>query len=139
MKTGHKDYTGTPLHKKLGIKPGAKVLLVAPPPSLGESLGSLPEGVEIVEAEEGPFDVVVMFAKTFPDLEAFGLLAEDLTPAGGLWVAWPKKASKIPSEIDFASIQRVGLDNGLVDNKSCSIDEQWQGLRFVIRLKDRKG
>jgi hypothetical protein len=60
-----------------------------------------------------------------------------LTPAGGLWVSWPKKASAIRSDLTFEAVQRIGLDAGLVDNKSCSIDGDWQALRFVFRLNDR--
>jgi hypothetical protein len=60
-----------------------------------------------------------------------------LAPSDGLWVAWPKKAAKLDTDLDFDAVQRIGLDNGLVDNKSASIDELWQALRFVYRLRDR--
>jgi hypothetical protein len=68
---------------------------------------------------------------------AFAPLARRLAPAGGLWVAWPKKSSDVPTDLSFETVQEIGLAAGLVDNKSCSIDETWQALRFVYRLEDR--
>jgi hypothetical protein len=101
-----KDYSATPLSKKLGAKPGA--------------------------------GVVVFFTTSRADLaKRFAKLKRTLEPADGLWVAWPKKASKIETDLDFDSVQRVGLDAGLVDNKSAAIDDDWQALRFVYRLRDR--
>jgi hypothetical protein len=67
----------------------------------------------------------------------FPVLARRLEPDGGLWVAWPKKSAKVETDLSFEAVQKVGLDAGLVDNKSCSIDETWQALRFVYRLADR--
>ena len=82
--------------------------------------------------------VTVFFPTSRADLEArFATLKETLAPADGLWIAWPKKASKIDTDLDFAAVQQTGLDAGLVDNKSCAIDEDWQAVRFVYRLADR--
>jgi hypothetical protein len=82
--------------------------------------------------------VTVFFTTSRAELEArFGALKETLAPADGLWIAWPKKASRIETDLDFDAVQRVGLDGGLVDNKSCAIDEEWQAVRFVYRLADR--
>jgi hypothetical protein len=82
--------------------------------------------------------VTVFFTASREELEArFGALKETLAPADGLWIAWPKKASRIETDLDFDAVQRVGLDAGLVDNKSCAIDEDWQAVRFVYRLADR--
>ena len=82
--------------------------------------------------------VTVFFTTSRVELEArFGVLKETLAPADGLWIAWPKKASRIETDLDFDAVQRVGLDAGLVDNKSCAIDEEWQAVRFVYRLADR--
>ena len=104
--SGHKDYSGTTLSKKLGAKPGV--------------------------------GVTVLFTTTRNDLEArFEALKATLAPADRLWVAWPKKASKIETDLDFAAVQQVGLDAGLVDNKSAAIDESWQAVQFVYRLEDR--
>jgi hypothetical protein len=82
--------------------------------------------------------VTVFFTTSRANLEArFAALKETLAPADGLWVAWPKKASKIETDLDFAAVQQIGLDAGLVDNKSCAIDDDWQAVRFVYRLIDR--
>jgi hypothetical protein len=82
--------------------------------------------------------VTVFFTTSSAELESrFGALRDTIGAAEGLWVAWPKKASKLETDLDFESVQRVGLDAGLVDNKSCAIDEEWQALRFVYRLEDR--
>jgi hypothetical protein len=104
--SGHKDYSGTPLSKKLGAKPGT--------------------------------GVTVFFTTSTAELaERFAALRDTIAPADGLWVAWPKKASKLETDLTFAIVQKVGLDAGLVDNKSCAIDDDWQALRFVYRLEDR--
>ena len=82
--------------------------------------------------------VVVFFTTSRADLERrFADLKETLDPADGLWIAWPKKAAKIKTDLSFDAVQTLGLAHGLVDNKSCAIDERWQALRFVYRLKDR--
>jgi hypothetical protein len=82
--------------------------------------------------------VTVFFTTSRADLEGrFARLRDTIAPADGLWVAWPKKASKIETDLTFESVQEVGLDAGLVDNKSCAIDDDWQALRFVYRLADR--
>jgi hypothetical protein len=83
-------------------------------------------------------DVLVFFTTSRRELKRrFTKLRRTMGPADGLWVAWPKKASKIDTDLDFQTVQQVGLDAGLVDNKSAAIDERWQALRFVIRLEDR--
>ena len=83
-------------------------------------------------------DVLVFFTTSRTELEQrFAKLRRTMGPADGLWVAWPKKAAKIDTDLDFETVQRIGLDAGLVDNKSAAIDERWQALRFVIRLEDR--
>jgi hypothetical protein len=82
--------------------------------------------------------VVVFFTTSRDELQRrFSGLKATLAPADGLWVAWPKKAAKIETDLDFDTVQRIGLDAGLVDNKSAAIDERWQALRFVYRLADR--
>ncbi len=133
---GHKGYSGTPLPRKLGIGEGSRVLLVAAPP--GFWLGTLPAGAELAKKARGPLDVVVLFTTRRADLERrFAKLAPALAASGRLWIAWPKKAARVESDLTFEVVQRVGLDAGLVDNKSASIDETFQGLQFVYRLKDR--
>jgi hypothetical protein len=127
----HKDYSQTPLPKKLGIKEGSRVALQGAPRGFADVLGVKPR-------TRGELDVVVLFSTKRGELtRAFAPLARRLAPEGGLWIAWPKKASKVESDLSFEAVQGVGLDAGLVDNKSCSIDETWQALRFVYRLADR--
>jgi hypothetical protein len=95
--------------------------------ALSKKLGANP-GVE----------VLVFFTTSRAELESrFGALKRTLEPADGLWVAWPKKASKIETDLDFAVVQGIGLASGLVDNKSAAIDEDWQAVRFVYRREDR--
>jgi hypothetical protein len=127
----HKDYSQTPLPKKLGIKEGSRVALHRAPAGFAERLGVRPR-------RRGELDVVVHFAMRRGELtRAFAPLARRLAPAGGLWVAWPKKNANVPTDLSFEAVQGIGLAAGLVDNKSCSIDETWQALRFVYRLEDR--
>src|SRR3954471_13107499 len=83
-------------------------------------------------------EVVVLFTTSRRELERrFGALKKTLAPADGLWIAWPKKASKLETDLDFAAVQQIGLAAGLVDNKSAAIDEEWQAVRFVYRREDR--
>ncbi len=131
-------YSGTPLPQKLGIEPGARIALLNAPPGFGGTLGELPEGVAVRCRARGPFDVIVHFTTSERDLrKRFERLARALEPAGGLWIAWPKRASGVPTDLTDNIVREVGLMAGLVDNKVCAIDETWSGLRFVIRLKDR--
>jgi hypothetical protein len=133
--TGHKDYSGTPLPKKLGVKDGSSILVVGAPE--GFALPPVP-GVELLSRARAGIDVVLLFVTRRADLERrFGELAARLDPAGRLWVAWPKKAEGVDSDLDFSIVQRTGLGAGLVDNKSASIDETFQGVQFVRRVKDR--
>jgi hypothetical protein len=138
MATDHKDYSGTPLPKKLGIREGSRVMLVNAPDAFEERLTPMPDGVRILKKAAGGIDVAVLFATEQAELiRWFDPLAASLDSAGRLWVAWPKKASKVPTDIDFGFAQGIGLDAGLVDNKSASITDVFQGLQFVYRVKDR--
>lgn len=131
-------YSGTPLPKKLGIKPGARLGLLKAPEDFAATLGALPEGVTTRTTARGPFDVVLYFTTAHADLERrFDALARTLDQAGGLWIAWPKRASGVPTDLNENVIRDIGLAAGLVDNKVCAIDDTWSGLRFVIRVKDR--
>jgi len=133
-------YSGTPLVKKLGIKEAASVLLVNPPEGFLEMLGPLPANAKIVSGRgREKLDVVLLFVLSQKKLkQEFARLAARLKPAGGLWVCWPKKASGVETDLTENVIREVGLVAGLVDNKVCAVDETWSGLRFVIRLADRK-
>jgi len=134
----HKDYSGTPLPRKLGIRDGSRVLLVSPPP--GFTLYPLPPGAHVLRRPGGALDVVVLFATRRRELERrLTALACSLDPAGRLWVAWPKKAAKVETDLTFGAVQEAGLSAGLVDNKSASLDRVFQGVQFVYRLVDRPG
>jgi hypothetical protein len=134
----HKDYSGTPLWKKLGIREETRVLLHGAPQGFPALLEPLPAGAEIVARAARGLDVIVVFATSHAKLAgAFAKLLPSLDHAGRLWVAWPKKASKVPTDITFEAAQAVGLAAGLVDNKSASITDVFQGVQFVYRLKDR--
>ena len=136
----HKDYSGTPLPKKLGIREGSRVFLAGAPEGFEAVLGPLPTGVQRLGRAGSAMDVVVLFVTREGDLRSwFKKLAGGLEPAGRLWVAWPKKASGLPTDLDFDIVQRIGLDAGLVDNKSASVTEAFQGVQFVYRLKDLPG
>jgi hypothetical protein len=133
-------YSGTLLPQKLGIKDGHRVALVEAPPDFEQQLGRLPDTVTLVPNAGGrePFNVIVLFVTSAAQLRRrFTGLARRLVPDGGLWVAWPKKASGVETDLTESVVRTIGLETGLVDNKVCAVDEVWSGLRFVIRLKDR--
>lgn len=132
-------YSVTPLSKKLGIKEGSVVSLVAAPAGFATgTLGALPGAARFAGAGEGSVDVIVFFVEWMAELESgFAREAARLRPAGGLWIAWPKWASGRPTDLSENLIRDVGLLAGLVDNKVCAIDDTWSGLRFVYRLADR--
>jgi hypothetical protein len=130
-------YSGTPLARKLGIKEGARLAVIAAPDGFADSL-SLPTGVELRRDARGCLDVVLFFVTRQAELaRRFPRLANALEPDGGLWIAWPKKTSGVATDLTFAPVQEIGLGYGLVDNKVAAIDETWSGLRFVYRVADR--
>jgi hypothetical protein len=155
---GH-GYSGTPLPRKLGITPGQLVALVSVPDGFAESLGDLPgvelqsleiDSVEIDSADladgglaegagAGPaFDVIVFFVTWRAELEAeLSRLRRRMAPACGLWIAWPKRAARVPTDMTDQVVRDVALPTGLVDNKVCAIDATWSGLRLVIRRELR--
>jgi hypothetical protein len=132
-------YSGAPLPKKLGIKPGSSLRLVGAPAGFLETLGELPWGVEMRVEGDSSIDTVVCFVTEPEQLEErFTALKGSMDWAGGLWMAWPKrKPGQPPAALTENLIRDVGLAAGLVDNKVCAIDETWSGLRFVYRLADR--
>lgn len=131
-------YSGTPLSQKLGIKEGHKVGLLGAP--TGFALSSLPTGVTVANRlGAATYDVLVVFVKKRDVLvEKIATCRPKLHQAGGLWIAWPKKASGVPTDIVEDTIREVALPTGLVDNKVCAIDATWSGLRLVIRKENRK-
>jgi hypothetical protein len=134
-------YSGTPLPKKLGIKPGHRIRLIGAPAGFGDTLGALPQPVDIVLADDegaSPLDLVLFFTDSADVLRArFDALAASLAAAGMLWVAWPKKASKVPTDMTEDVVREVALPRQLVDNKVCAIDDVWSGLRLVVRKEHR--
>jgi hypothetical protein len=135
---GHRDYSATPLWRKLGIREGARVRLVRPPDGFAQGLGPLPAGAALLPRTRPGLDVAVLFVTSLRELDrSLPGLAQAIHHDGRLWIAWPKRASRVPSDITFDAVQQAGLDVGLVDNKSASLTEVFQGLQFVYRLKDR--
>jgi hypothetical protein len=131
-------YSGTPLAKKLGIKEDHRVAFPSEPEGFRETLGELPGGVTVKSRASGPLDVIVFFTKSRAELERrLPALRRALDPAGGLWIAWPKRASGVATNMTEDVARDLGYANSLVDNKVCAIDETWSGLRLVIRVKDR--
>lgn len=131
-------YSGTPLLKKLGIKPGVRMWLRGAPPHYAELLGPLPEGARIADGDEVEF--VHLFATRERELvEGFEAAKARLVPDGMVWASWPKKASGVETELDGNRVRALGLAAGLVDVKVCAVDETWSGYKFVCRLADRPG
>ena len=131
-------YSGTPLAKKLGIKNGDAVALLGAPSGFEATLDGLPAEVSVRRAARGTNAVVVTFHTERADLEQrVPKLLEILDVNGGLWIAWPKKASKVPTDITEDTVREVFLPLGLVDNKVCAIDDTWSGLRVVWRRENR--
>ena len=131
-------YSGTPLPRKLGIKPGQRVLALNAPDGFEATLGELPDGVAVRATARGKADVIVSFHDRRSELaRRMPKLRELMEPAAGLWIAWPKRASKLPTDLTEDVVRELALANTLVDNKVCAIDDAWSGLRLVIRLRDR--
>jgi hypothetical protein len=130
-------YSGTPLPRKLGLKEGQRLVFIRPPSGLAELLGPLPEKARFVEEGE-TVDFALLFVFVEAELrQEFSPLMKRLAPAGMLWVAWPKRASKYPTDLTEDRIRAIALDAGLVDVKVCAIDDFWSGLKLVRRLSSR--
>lgn len=130
-------YSGTPLVKKIGIKPGHRLAVLNPPPGFEKELAPLPD--RVVNAARAPLDVAILFAANQAALEKnLRKLAAQLAPAGMLWVAWPKMTSGVSTDLKEGLVQKIGLAAGLVDIKVCAVNEVWSGLKFVVPVKDRK-
>jgi hypothetical protein len=130
----------TPLPRKLGIGEGDEVALIGAPEWLEDLLGEVPSVARLHTDldSDALFDVMVVFVSWRAELEAeLGRLRDHMAPACGLWVAWPKKAAKVPTDMSDDVVREVALPTGLVDNKVCAIDETWSALRLVIRRENR--
>ena len=132
-------YSGTPLAKKLGVKEGHRLALLGAPGGFDEVLAeTLPSAVAVTTRATGRADVIVTFHTERAQLVArVPKLLDLLDVDGGLWIAWPKKASKVPTDITEDTVREVFLPLDLVDNKVCAIDEVWSGLRVVWRKERR--
>lgn len=131
-------YSGTPLPKKLGIKPGFRVALDSAPPEVKAELKAALADCELAPGLKKPVDFLMIFTKSKQDLaDDFAHLSKQLTPAGMFWVAWPKKSYGVSTDLNENIVREIGLAAGLVDVKVCAVTEVWSGLKFVRRLKDR--
>ena len=127
-------YSGTPLARKLGFKPGFRATYVNAPEGFDALLGELPDGVRVLRRLAAPLDLVVCFVTARAELERrLPALRAALTPAGMLWIAWPKRASGVDTDMTEDVVREVALPTGLVDTKVAAIDATWSGLRLVVR------
>jgi hypothetical protein len=131
-------YSGTPLPKKLGLKDGFRACLINAPAEVRKELKSSLAQCEVVNANAQNLDFAILFTKSQADLQtSFARIASSLTPAGMLWISWPKKSSGVATDVNENVVRDTGLAAGLVDVKVCAITEVWSGLKFVRRIKDR--
>ncbi|MCB0846820.1 MAG: DUF3052 family protein [Bacteroidetes bacterium] len=131
-------YSGTPLQKKLGIKPGMKMIWENVPNHYESLIGPLPEDISFVYDGESKADFIHLFCQDLSTLEQnLGNCKSQLGKNGMLWLSWPKKSSKITTDLDREIVREYGLNIGLVDIKVCAVDENWSGLKFVYRVTDR--
>lgn len=132
-------YSKRSLTEKLGIKEGAKIAILHPPPDYAATLGPMPRNVVALKKLQSQTDFIQFFAMERGALESnFPELKRALAPDGMLWISWPKRASKIATDLNENLVRKIGLSHGLVDIKVCAVDETWSGLKFVYRIKDRK-
>ena len=133
-------YSQTPLPRKLGIGEDDEVALIGAPDGFYDTLGDLPEIATLHTdlADDARYDVIVAFVTERAELEAeLPRLRARMAPACGLWIAWPKRASGVPTDMTDDAVRDIALPTGLVDNKVCAIDETWTALRLVIRRENR--
>lgn len=133
-------YSGTPLAKKLGIKPGSNVFVEGAPIAYEQLLDPMPQDVNVQSAIDPSTDVIHLFATSNAELaSAIKRTLRHLRPDAALWVSWPKKASKVPTDVTEDAIRELALPLGLVDIKVCAVDAIWSGLKLVIRKEHRPG
>ena len=132
-------YSGSPLVKKLGIKEGARVLLIHPPNNYFTLIGHLPNGANLVTGNAGNIDFIHLFVNDVAEMEEqLPLLKQQMSSNGMLWVSWNKSTANIKTTVNEALIRKAALSIGLVDIKVCAIDDIWSALKLVIRKGDRK-
>jgi len=133
-------YSGTPLPAKLGIGEGDELAIIGAPERFEDVLGELPDVASLHTdlADDARYDVIVAFVTQRAELEdELPRLRARMAPACGLWIAWPKRAAGVPTDVTDDVVREVALPTGLVDNKVCAIDQTWTGLRLVIRRENR--
>ena len=131
-------YSDTPLAKKLGIKENSRYALINAPEGFEKEIEPLPPGATSVARVTKDLDLILFFCKGENTLrKQLPRLSQSIKPNGMIWIAWPKKSSKVETDLAFGVVQRIGLATGLVDVKICAVNEVWSGLKFVIRVKDR--
>ena len=132
-------YSGTPLAKKLGLRPDMRVVFLSTPQHYPRLLGALPRGTHLLSRAGRDMDFIQLFTRTQADLERrLGSLREYLSSDGMLWISWPKKTSELARDLSGNDVRRIGLAAGLVDIKVCAVDDDWSGLKFMFRVSDRK-
>ena len=132
-------YSGTPLAKKLGLKGGSRIFLLNAPGNYLQLVSPLPEGVQVAPQITSHTDVIHIFSTKKEELsQALHTCLEKMRPNGMIWVSWPKKSSKVPTDITEDTIREMALPLGLVDIKVCAVDDVWSGLKLVIRKEKRK-
>ena len=132
-------YSGTPLAKKLGIKPGYKISVIHAPNGYFELFSDLPDDLEWIDDPNIKKDLIHYFSDSRNQLEKdIEQLRDEIEQQGSIWVSWPKKSSKVETDLDGNVVRELGLNHGLVDIKVCAVSEIWSGLKFVIPVKDRK-
>jgi hypothetical protein len=132
-------YSGKPLFEKLGLKPGHSVLILNAPTTYKAELHSLKSSIRLQNGSSGSLDFIHFFTKDKKVLvDQLPKLKKQLDQKGCIWISWPKKSSGVKTDLDENIVRAIGLETGIVDVKVCAVDETWSGLKFVIRVKDRK-
>lgn len=126
-------YSGTPLPKKLGITEGRTAAVINAPPDFVATLGTLPQGATLHSNPRGKRDLTIWFVRSLKELKAAMPRMVAASRQGGVWIAWPKKASGMATDVSETEVRGLGLAAGLVDHKICAIDQTWSGLRFALR------
>ena len=131
-------YSNTPTAKKLGLKDGHRICVLNAPKKYADLIGRLPKDVALTDRLNQPADVVHVFVMKQADLTSrIQLMRKAIAPDGAVWVSWPKKASKVPTDVTEDTIRSLALASGLVDVKVCAIDDVWSGLKLVIPVAQR--
>ncbi len=139
MKNDVAGYSRRSLVEKLGIEPGANLIILNAPERYDETLGTLPADVLVASSLGGSLDFIQFFTRERETLEkTFPALKQALAHDGQLWISWPKGSSRVPTDLNENVVREIGLQNGLVDVKVIAVDEVWSGLKFVYRVRDRK-